>query len=241
MQLKLNIKRYNPEKKISFWQSFMLDGSDMDTIAELLRKLNGQKHLQDEKGLEAEPIDWECGCMQKKCGGCAMVINGVPQLACSAFVKDLCKKSNAINVEPLSKFPVIRDLRVDRTKLYDDLQNMKIWISGQAQTNPKEWEGQYVSASCIMCGLCLEVCPNYTMDNAFTGAAVMNSAYRVATQQSQGSNRRLFIKENMKRGQGHCSKTLSCENVCPMKIPTGSLMSRMTRMYIKDLIKIKNR
>lgn len=239
MQIRLEIKRYNSEKREHFWQSFVVEGSENDTVADLLRKLNQQAPILDASGAATPQIDWECGCMQKKCGGCAMVINGIPKLACSAFVKDICKKDKEIKLEPLSKFPVVRDLRVDRSKLYEDLQSMKIWISGQAQQNPKEWEGQYISASCIMCGLCLEVCPNYTGDNSFTGAAVMNSAYRIATQQSSGSNRRLFMKENMKMGQGHCSKTLSCENVCPMNIPTGSLMSRMTRLYIKDLLKLK--
>ena len=239
MKLKLKVKRYSIEKKSSYWQTFTVEGDGTETVADLLRKVNEREPLVDEDGKTTTPIEWECGCMQKKCGGCAMVINGIPQLACNAFVADLGKKNSVINVEPLSKFPVIKDLRVDRSKLYKDLQEMKIWVNGQAQQNNKEWEGQYVSATCIMCGLCLEVCPNYTGDNAFTGAAVMNAAYRVATQQSQGSNRKMFIKENIKRGQGHCSKTLSCEDVCPMGIPTGSLMSRMNRLYIKDLLGFK--
>ena len=239
MLIKLNIKRFDPGTRVSRWQSFQLEADGNDTVADLLRRLNDTEDLTDMEGVTAEPIDWECGCMQNKCGGCAMVINGMPKLACSAFVRNLCKKSAEIKVEPLSKFPVVRDLRVDRSKLYEDLQDMKIWVSGQAQYNPKEWSGQYVSATCIMCGLCLEVCPNYSVDNTFTGAAVMNSAYRTATQQSQGSNRRLFIKENIKAGQGHCSKALSCENVCPMNIPTGALMSRMNRLYIKDLLGLK--
>ena len=236
MLIKLNIKRFEPSTRESKWQAFQLVAEGNDTVADLLRRLNEEEVLADIEGKAAPPIDWECGCMQKKCGGCAMVINGIPKIACSAFVKDLCRKTAEIKVEPLSKFPVVRDLRVDKSKLYEDLQNMKIWVSGQAQHNPKEWEGQYVSATCIMCGLCLEVCPNYSIENAFAGAAVMNSAYRVAMQQAPGNNRKLFIKENIKAGQGHCSKALSCENVCPMNIPTGALMSRMNRLYIKELL-----
>ena len=239
MNIKLCIKRFNQSWKESKWQSFDVECDENETVADLLRKLNKQKVLFDDKNEAVEKIDWECGCMQQKCGGCAMVINGKPQLACTAFIGELCRKTSILKVEPLSKFPVIKDLRVDRSKIYDDLRNMKIWISGQALYNPKEWEEQYLSASCIMCGCCLEVCPNYTFENSFTGAAIMNSAYRVATQQQAGSNRRLFIKENIRVGQGHCSKTLSCEAVCPMKIPTGSLMARMNKLFIKDLLGVK--
>lgn len=237
MLVKIDIKRYEPRTGKSFWQSFETEGSGNDTAADLLRRLNERKHLTDIEGREAEPVEWECGCMQKKCGGCAMIINGVPQLACSAFVKDLCRKKAVIKLEPLSKFPVVKDLRVDRSVVYENLQKMKVWMSGQAQYKAKEWEAEYTSASCLMCGCCLEICPNYTEDNSFTGAAVMNAAYRVASQQPAGKNRRAFIKENIKAGQGHCSKTLTCENVCPMKIPTGSLMSRMNRLFILDLLK----
>ncbi len=115
------------------------------------------------------------------------------------------------------------------------MKKMKIWLNNSAIVSEKESEAQYESAGCIMCGCCLEVCTNYSLENTFVGAAVMNGAYRVATQQKQGSNRKQFIKENVKNGQGHCSKSLSCEKVCPVNIPIGALTSKMNRLYIKGL------
>lgn len=232
MKIKLDIKRFNQRTREQKWQSFEIEADKNDTAADLLKRLNEKSELRDINGEKAESIAFECGCMQKKCGACAMVINGVPRLACEAFVRELCKKSNIIKLEPLSKFPVIEDLRVDRSKLYADLRDMHIWLEGKAEYNKKEWELQYTSASCLMCGCCLEVCPSYTSENKFTGAAVMNSAYRVASQRGAGKNRELFLKENIKSGSGHCSKTLSCESVCPMNIPIGLLVSRMNRMFI---------
>lgn len=238
MEFKLKIKRYDPLQSQSYFQEFIVDEPLNSPITSVLTRLNERKPLVDAEGRTIKSVDWECSCKQKMCGACAMIINGIPRLACSTFLEDLCKEGqqNAeVQLEPLSKFPVIRDLRVDRSQMFEDMKKMKIWLNSDAVVNNKELEHQYQSATCIMCGCCLEVCTNYSLNNTFVGATVMNGAYRVATQQRQGSNRKQFIRENIKNGQGHCSKSLSCEKVCPMNIPVGALTSKMNRLYIKGL------
>lgn len=240
MEFKLRIKRHDLLQSESFFQEFLVDEPADSTITNVLSRLNERNPLLDIKGNIAKKIDWECSCQQKICGSCAMIINGIPKLACATFLQDLCKngqKNIVIQLEPLSKFPVIRDLKVDRSQMFEDMKKMKIWLDSEAVINNKELEKQYESATCIMCGCCLEVCTNYSLENNFVGAAVMNGAYRVATQKKEGSNKNHFIKENIKNGQGHCSKSLSCEKVCPMNIPVGALMSKMNRLYIKGLFK----
>lgn len=238
MKFILKIKRYDPIQSKSYFQTFTVDEPPDSSVTSVLTRLNQRTSLTDMEGQPARPVDWECSCMQKMCGACAMVINGIPRLACATFVQELCRKEQenpVIRLEPLSKFPVIKDLRVDRSQLLEDLKQMKIWLNAEAVVDKKELEHQYQSATCLLCGCCLEVCPNYSLENDFVGAAVMNSAYRIATQFPKGSNRRLFIKENVKRGQGHCSKALSCEKVCPVNIPVGALASKMNHLYIKGL------
>ncbi|MBN7774357.1 succinate dehydrogenase/fumarate reductase iron-sulfur subunit [Clostridium aminobutyricum] len=239
MDVKIRIRRKKGPSANSYIQEFTFEGSADLPVTGILEELNARQPLEDTNGKPAEPIDWECSCKQKLCGACAMVINGVPRMACSTFLGDVCgNKNNVLELAPLSKFPVIRDLRIDRTQMFDDLKKMKVWLSADALLNQKELEHQYESASCILCGCCLEVCPNYSIENAFVGASTMNGAYRVATQQSNSSNVREFIKENVKNGQGHCSKSLSCEKVCPIKIPVAALTSRMNRLYLKNLFKV---
>ncbi|WP_312091403.1 succinate dehydrogenase/fumarate reductase iron-sulfur subunit [Aminipila sp.] len=238
MEIKVKIKRYDPLQAESYFQEFSVNEPETASVSSILTKLNEREPLFDTEGRKAKKIDWECSCSQKMCGACAMIINGVPGLACAAFLKDFFKeeqKNPVLQLEPLSKFPVVRDLRVNRSQMYQDMKKMKIWLNNSAIVSEKESEAQYESAGCIMCGCCLEVCTNYSLENTFVGAAVMNGAYRVATQQKQGSNRKQFIKENVKNGQGHCSKSLSCEKVCPVNIPIGALTSKMNRLYIKGL------
>lgn len=242
MKFKLKIKRYDPLESKSYFQEFLMNESPKSSITTVLTKLNERKPLLDSEGNIAKLIDWESGCKQKMCGACAMIINGKPSLACATFLEDLCnenQKNIIIQLEPLSKFPIIRDLRVDKSQMFEDMKKMKIWLNSNAVLDNKEWEHQYESASCIMCGCCLEVCSNYSNDNDFVGAAVMNGAYRVATQQPQGSNRKQFVKQIIKNGQGHCSKSLSCERICPMNISVGALISKMNRLYLKDFLKLK--
>lgn len=62
----------------------------------------------------------------KMCGACAMVINGVPRLACSAFLRDI--KGDELTLEPLSKFPVIDDLIVDRSIIESNLHRARAYL-----------------------------------------------------------------------------------------------------------------
>ncbi len=54
-----------------------------------------------------------------------MLINGRARMACSALVDKL---EQPIRLEPFSKFPVVRDLAVDRSVLFENLKAVKAWI-----------------------------------------------------------------------------------------------------------------
>lgn len=64
-------------------------------------------------------------CLEEVCGACSMVINGRARQSCSAIVDQL---EQPIRLEPMSTFPVIRDLQVDGTRMFDNLKRMKAWI-----------------------------------------------------------------------------------------------------------------
>lgn len=79
----IKIKRNNG--KCSYYETFLFKGDINSSIASVLEEINSKERLINILGNHASPILWECGCLQKKCGACAMVINGVPSLACSTF------------------------------------------------------------------------------------------------------------------------------------------------------------
>ena len=230
--MKVKIQRQQSPVSEPYWETFDADVPGDMSIAGLIDHLNYRDDILDENGRKTTRIGWECSCLQGICGSCAMVINEVPALACETFVKDL--KGDEITIRPLRKFPVIHDLLVDRSVIHENLKKMNIFIreyqpedQGRASRKEREDSLQYTAAKCLKCGLCLEVCPNYTNGKNFFGAIFANDCYLVASRnRSKAENIREAYGEHFGRG---CSKAFSCMDVCPMEIPTIASMARMNR------------
>ena len=222
----VKIKRQSDPQADAYWQSFTYNGPEHVTVSAILDALNYTDDLFDTEGKPAARIRWECSCMQAVCGGCAMVINGVPALACATFADEV--KGKELLLEPLSKFPVVADLIVDRSIIYENLNSAKAYLDGPAVSNKLRHAHQYSVAKCLKCGLCLEVCPNYRAGGAFFGAILANESYLTASQSEQAPAQ-LVEKYQTHFGAG-CSKVLSCQSVCPAGIETISSIIKMNRM-----------
>jgi succinate dehydrogenase / fumarate reductase iron-sulfur subunit len=171
---------------------------------------------------------WDSGCLEEVCGACTMVINGRVRQACSALVDRLSSDDGVITLEPMSKFPLIRDLFVDRQRLFNDLKRVKAWVPidgtydlGPGPTMPQTLqEERYPLSRCISCGCCLEACPQYTPAGKFVGAAVI-SQVRLFNDHPTGA----ALKEERldalmeEGGVADCSKAGNCVEVCPKEIP----------------------
>ncbi|MDN8878237.1 2Fe-2S iron-sulfur cluster-binding protein, partial [Staphylococcus aureus] len=70
------------------------------------------------KGEKSTPVVWDMKCLEEVCGACSMVINGRARQSCSEIVDQL---EQPIRLEPMNTFPVIRDLQVDRSRMFDNL------------------------------------------------------------------------------------------------------------------------
>ena len=221
----VKIKRQTSPESVAYWQNFAYNGPEHVTVSAVLDALNYTDDLFDIEGNPATRIRWECSCMQTMCGGCAMVINGVPALACATFADTV--KGDALILEPLSKFPVVADLIVDRSIIYDHLIQSKAFLENLAASDKRQYEQQYSVAKCLKCGLCLEVCPNYRPGGEFYGAVLANESYLVA---SQSTDKDVEVIKAYKTHFGAgCSKALSCQSVCPMEIETITSIMRMNR------------
>ena len=221
----VTIKRQQDAEADSYWQSFRYDGPAHVTVAAVLDALNYTDDLFDVDGNSAKRIRWECSCMQATCGGCAMVINGIPALACNTFADEV--KGDALVLEPLSKFPVVADLIVDRSTIYENLIRAQAYLDSHPKSDKRQHEQQYSVAKCLKCGLCLEVCPNYHPGGDFFGAVFANESYLIA---SQSTDKRPPIVKSYKTHFGAgCSKALSCQSVCPVGIETITSIMRMNR------------
>jgi succinate dehydrogenase / fumarate reductase iron-sulfur subunit len=175
-----------------------------------------------------------------------MVINGKARQSCSALVDKLGEPGEPITLEPLSKFPLVRDLWVDRSRLFEDLKRIKAWvpIDGTYDLGPGPAISQdlqderYPLSRCISCGCCLEACPQYTPTNKFVGAAVISQA-RLFNDHPIGKALKaerldVLMEEG---GVADCAKAGNCVQVCPKEIPLLESIAAVQRQETVHAVK----
>ena len=209
----------------SHWEVFESPLEGDTSVARALEELNEREELCTKDGVKTTPILWDCACLEKKCGACAMVIGGTPRLACAVRLQEAADRRGRITLKPLSKFERVADLRVDRQPLFDRLQEMHIWLENEADLSEAERRSlHYKASSCLMCGLCLEACPNFSRKNDFGGALATLASFRAIDQSEEGAHREALQKAYRKSVYEGCSKTLACAAVCPMELPIEELL-----------------
>jgi succinate dehydrogenase / fumarate reductase iron-sulfur subunit len=138
-------------------------------VISVLQKIAATPRTVDAK--DVSPVVWECNCLEEVCGACTMLVNGRVRQACSAIVDRLLEeRPGEIELRPASKFPVIRDLMVDRSRLFQALKKSRAWIGvdGYYDKGPGPLQSQedqerlYPLSQCMSCGCCLEACPQFT-------------------------------------------------------------------------------
>lgn len=221
----VKIRRQETKDSEPYWQSFYYNGERNTTVSAMLDVLNYEDDLFDTEGRPARRIRWECSCQQKMCGACAMVINGVPALACETFLNRF--PGEILTLEPLSKFPVVSDLIVDRSIISENLKNAGTYLGEYRKTRPKDYPQLYATARCLKCGLCLEVCPNYHRGENFFGANFANESYLLSAQTADRG--RELVESYAEHFAKGCSKALACVKVCPMEIDTLTSIARLNR------------
>ena len=223
--MRIRVLRQKDPSSKPYWQEFSYERNNAQTIAGMIEELNYLDDLKDISGKSAPRIRWEQSCLQGMCGACAMVINNTPALACETFLRNI--KSDTVVLEPLRKFPVITDLIVDRSVIDSYLKKEGAFIEEYKGAPTSEYDHMYQAGKCLKCGLCLEVCPNYSGGRSFYGAAFANDCYLIAMR--SGTRDTALTKAYQEHFERGCSKSLSCVDICPMKIPTLASISKMNR------------
>ena len=221
--MKIKVLRQWDPFSTPHWESFDYDGTRDISVAGLLDQLNYHDGIVTDSGERTSRIAWERSCLQGVCGACAMLVNDEPALACETFLRDL--EGDVVTLRPLSKFPALRDLVVDREAIQESLKETNVFIG---EYHPKDGENhnlQYSAAKCLKCGICLEACPNYTGEDGFLGAVFSNDCYLVFTRNREKSED--ILGTYAQHFGDTCSKSLACAKACPMHIPTIALMKRL--------------
>jgi len=237
-QVLLRIKRQHAPKEKPVWEEFALSWRPAMNIIICLRDIAENPVTRD--GKKTTPVAYDSNCLEEVCGSCAMLINGQARMACSALIDQL---DQPIRIEPLSKFPVVRDLAVDRQFMFESLKRVKAWIPIDGTYNlgagprvaPEVQEKAYPLSRCITCGNCLEVCPQVNHHNPFMGAAIF-SQVRLFNMHPTGA---MHAKERLRASMGHggiedCANAQNCVVACPKQIPLTESLAEINRQAWKQ-------
>jgi len=240
----MRIKRQDTPDKAPRWETFHVPRRPNMNIISCLQWIAA--HPTEVDGKQTSPPVYESSCLEEVCGACTMVINGKVRQACSSLVDKVQSGDEAITLEPMTKFPLVRDLMVDRSRLFEDLKRVKAWVpidgsydlgAGPAVSQPIQ-ERRYPLSRCISCGCCLDACPQYTPSNKFVGAAIISQA-RLFNEHPVGAalkGERLdaLMEEG---GVQDCGKAGNCVEVCPKQIPLLESISTVQRQVTLHAIK----
>jgi len=234
------IRRQATPQSEPFWEKFDLKWRPgMNVICGLM---DIAMNPVDRAGKPTTPITYDSNCLEEVCGSCAMLINGKAAMACSCLVDKL---KHPIRLEPLSRFPVICDLAVDRSVLFENLKRVKAWVpidgtydlGSGPRISAEDQEQAYPMSRCMSCCLCMEVCPQFTMATGFVGAAVINQV-RLFNQHPTGASLKRERLHAMTGDGGihECSYAQNCVQICPKNIPLTNSISNVYGQVMKQTI-----
>ena len=222
-RITLEVARYRPENEsaISFQQYEVPCHKEWVV-------LDGLNYVKDQ--LDGT-LTYRWSCRMGVCGSCGMNVNGEPKLTCATFLADYAP--GPVRVEPMTNFPVIRDLVVEIGDFMRKLTEVKPWIvrkeekplsEGEYRQTPQELDEYKQFSMCINCLLCYAACPVYGLEPDFIGPAAIALAQRYNLDgRDEGASERLEIL-SQHEGIWGCTFVGECTKVCPKDVdPAGAI------------------
>lgn len=234
-----------------YWEEFELELKPFLNVNAALIEI--QAAPINRKQERVTPVVWEQGCLEEVCGSCSMLINGRPRQGCTALIEPILQStaSGFITLAPMTKFPLVRDLVINRDVMFENLKKVQAWIDVDnsldhgfgPKISPDLQETMYTLSTCMTCGVCSESCPQVNPNSKFLGPAPISQA-RLFNAHPIG---KLQAKERLhplmqEGGVSDCGNAQNCVQVCPKKIPLTESLATMgkqvTKQAIKDLFRL---
>jgi fumarate reductase iron-sulfur subunit len=223
--VKLEVFRYHPEGNgETLFDTFEVPYREDWVVLDALN------HVKDE--IDGS-LTYRWSCRMGVCGSCGMMVNGVPLLTCSAFLRDFLP--GPIRIEPLNGFPVERDLVVVLDDFMEKLTSVTPWMvheeertieQGPYPQTPAQLAQYKQYSMCINCMLCYAACPVYSHEEEFLGPAVLALAQRYnLDSRDQGNDQRnpLVWADD---GIWDCTFVGECSTVCPKHVDPSAAIQQ---------------
>jgi succinate dehydrogenase / fumarate reductase iron-sulfur subunit len=239
----LKVQRQERPDSAPYWETFSVPYRPNMNMISVLQAIAANPVAAD--GRKVAPLNYDAGCLEEVCGSCTMLINGRVRQACSALIDQIrrARGDGPITLQPMTKFPVIRDLIVDRTRMFENLKRIKAWIAVDGYYNqgpgpnidPATQDVLYALSRCMTCGCCLEACPQFTLRNLFVGAQVFGQVqfFNIHPIGRIDGDERLEAIMGV-GGIADCGNAQNCVKVCPKELPLTTAIGwggRETSLY----------
>ena len=228
MEVKLKIKRFNPERDSkSWWGEYTVPAEPTDR---LLDALNYFKWYID------GTLSYRRSCAHGVCGSDAMQINGHNALTCKLLLRNL---GNHITVEPLPAFPVLKDLIVDINRFFQINKNVKAYFithspppEKERLQSPEKCKRYDDTTKCILCAACTSSCPSHWVNKDYVGPAAIVNAHRfIFDSRDEGAEERLKIMASVD-GVWRCHTIFNCTEACPRGIQVTRAIGEVKKVLM---------
>ena len=165
-------------------------------------------------------VRWNCKA--GKCGSCSAEVNGHPRLMCMTRLNQV-NLSEAITIEPMRAFPVIKDLVTDVSWNFRAKTTIRRFQPRAPDAADGTWRMAQVDVErvqefrkCIECFLCQDVCHvlrDHHMFDQFVGPRHLVYAAALEMHPLDTGQRARDLKTT--HGVDYCNITKCCTKVCP--------------------------
>lgn len=243
-RIELAVMRYNPDTDSApYPQSFTIEYTADMSILDALQL------IKDEFAPE---LAYRWSCRMEVCGSCGMVVNGVPKLACSTFVREYADVGK-ITVGALDQMPIEKDLVVDVDPFISKLESVKPYIirpnneteippkaHGEFRQTPAQLTKFKQYTMCINCLLCYQACPQVGINAEFLGPAATALAHRYNLDNRDKGAKQRLARMNEEDGIWPCTFVGYCSEVCPKHVdPAGAIQQAKAQavpVWAKNLL-----
>jgi len=238
-QVTFKVQRYDPEQggELHF-REFTLPASRGMTV------LDGLIYIKE--NLDST-LTFRTSCRMGICGSCGVLVNNYPHLACHTQIEEF--HANTLTVKPLPNLPIIKDLVVDLTPVFDNHKSIKPYIlrgdtqemespTAEFTETPQELNSFLQFAYCVKCGICVSACPTSASDKLFLGPQAIAQCYRYCADNRDGGQQERLPIVDSDHGICRCHLAGACSEACPKGLDPALAIQLLKRRLASQALGI---
>ena len=255
MQITFRIWRQQGPTSPGRFEDYVVDGLDpMVGLLDAIDSLNDGLKVRGK-----DPVEFAYACREGWCGQCSLFVNGRahgPEAQCTTCQARMSRfeDGSTITLEPFraAGFPVIKDLKVDRSALDAMIsaggfmrattsQGMISMETGNYhRPKPAKFNDDGVllpdPSQCIACGACAAACPNASPRLFMASVWKRQEGLEPSLPEERGKRALALIESSDMAGFGSCSDYQLCEAACPKNLSLDWIAD-FNRDYAKGMLR----